>query len=136
MNWKGWIIDKSLNDISILSSLKIIKSQIEENTSTEKKRIWKLYTVEIEDDNIKKIAKDLEKKIKPEYYIHFTNGKKLLIVFYGKSFFINVKKAGKDDGKGIGTFIARKADKKLWKEAFEYGITKGKVDPRYIVEVT
>lgn len=134
-NWKGWIIDKSLKDTSIISKLKIIKSLREENTEGGKKQIWKLCTVEVEDKEINKISKMLEKLIKSEYYIHFTNKKSLLIIFSKKTFRIKLEKIGKENPYGISYFKAIQKDKKIWQSAFKYGIKEGKVDPRYLIKV-
>lgn len=133
--WRGWIIDESLKDIAVLSKLKVIKSIIEENIEGDEKRVWKLYTVEFENKNIDKFSKILEKNVRPKYYVHFTNGKELLIIFSGKSFRIRLEKVGKEDEYGIFKFRAQSDDLKIWKSAFEYGTTKGKVDSRYLVNV-
>lgn len=133
--WKGWIIDESLNDTTILSKFKVLKVQTEENGEGDFKRIWKLYTVEVNDEDIEKVSRILEKQIKSEYYIHFTNLKKLAIIFHNKHFIIDLEEAGEDKGYGITSFVAKPKDKALWKSAFEYGIKEGKVDTRYIVTV-
>ena len=133
--WKGWIIDKSLKDTTILSKLKIIKSVTEENVEGDEKQVWELYTLEIEDKEINKISKLIEKFIKPEWYAHFTNGKVLLIIFSKKSFKIRLDKVGKERTFGISSFKAKPEDKKIWQSAFEYGTKEGKVDPRYLLKV-
>ncbi len=133
--WRGWIIDKSLKDKSTLSGFKVIKSQEEENNNGDEKQIWVLYTVEIEEKNVEKVAKVLEKQIKLEYYAHFTNGRRLLIVFHNKYFLVNLEKYGKDEGDGITSFKAKLEDRKLWKLAFKYAVNNAKIDPRYLLEV-
>lgn len=55
--WKGWIIDKSLKDLDILTKLKIIKVVVGENTEGYRKRVWKLYTVEAGEKEIDDIVK-------------------------------------------------------------------------------
>lgn len=134
-SWKGWVIDESLNDVTILEKLKVLNKKIEENTEGDTKRIWALYSVEVDDKDIDKVSKIFEKHMKLEYYAHFTNGKKLLIVFHGKSFVIRLKSIGGDKGFGINSFEAELKDIPIWKSAFEYGTTEGKVDPRYIITV-
>ena len=133
--WKGWIIEESLKDLEILPKLNIINSKIEENNSGDEKKIWKLDIVEVGDNDIDKISKILENKIKLEYYIHFTNKRKLLIIFHKKSFVMNLENCGEDDGNGVVYFKVKSDDKKLWKEAFNYGTGEGKVDKRYLIEV-
>ncbi len=134
-SWKGWVIDESLNDITILKKLKVLDKKIEENIEGDTKRVWTLYTIGVDDGDINKISKDFEKNMKLEYYAHFTNGKKLLIIFHGKSFIIRLKNVGEDKGFGITSFEVESKDIPIWKSAFEYGTTKGKVDPRYIITV-
>jgi len=133
--WRGWIIYESLKDIQILSKVKIISSKIEDNTEGDKKEVWKLYTVEIKDKDISKMSKIFEDIIKPEYYVHFTNGNELLIIFSGKSFRVKLKKVGKEEKYGITSFNINPESKKIWKSALEYGVKKGRVDSRYIVKV-
>ncbi|MEN9626318.1 MAG: hypothetical protein RL557_646 [archaeon] len=133
--WRGWIIDKSLHDLSVLALMNVIKSHEERNSQGSQLQIWNLRTVEIDDEEIKNISNIIEKNIKKGYYAHFTNGKRLLIIFSEKSFIIKVDKVGKDKGNGITSFVAASHDKKLWKTAFEYGTEKGKVDSRYLLDV-
>ncbi len=133
--WKGWIIDESLRDTSFLSKLKVIRTYEEDNTEGDEKRIWKLLTVEVEDKEIEKIVKKLEKSIKPEYYAHFTDGDNLLIVFVNKSFSIGLEKVGKEGRNGITYFKIKPKEKSAWQLAFKYGTEKGQVDPRYIIKV-
>src|SRR3989344_4366267 len=115
--WKGWIIDESLKDRTILSQLKVIKIIREENTEAGKKVIWDLYTVEIDDENIEKTTSILQEIVKPDYYMHFTNGKELLITFYKKSFRMAVEKVGKEKEVGITSFKIKSSDKKIWHDA-------------------
>ena len=135
--WRGWIIDKSLKDQSVLfnSSIKIIKSHREENNSGPEKQVWKLYVVEMEEKEIKNVRMILEKQIKEEWYTHFTNGKKLLIIFHKKSFIINVEKTGNDKGNGITSFEVNAENKKVWDSAFIYGMRDAKVHPNYMIKV-
>ncbi|MFH1650073.1 MAG: hypothetical protein ABIA93_05990 [Candidatus Woesearchaeota archaeon] len=133
--WKGWIIDKSIQDTSILTTLKVIREKVEENTSTGTKNVWTLFTVEVNYEDIDSVAKLLEKQIKQGYYCHFTNGKGLIVVFSGKSFVIRLKSVGEDKGFGITSFEAEPEDIPVWKSAVEYGTTKGKVNPKYILTV-
>ncbi len=133
--WKGWIIDESVKNLEVLSKLNVLSEKTEENTEGGTTRVWKLYTVEVADKDITKISKLFEKQIKPEYYAHFTNIKKLLIVFHKKSFVIRLKGIGEEKEFGITSFEAEPEDLPIWKTAFEYGTTKGKVDPRYFITV-
>ncbi len=135
MTWKGWVIEESLADTSILSGLKVIKTLIEENVEGKEKQVWKLHTVEIDNKGIYKVAEKLEKALKPKWYAHFTDGYNLLIVFANRSFTIRLEKAGKEKETGITYFKAIHEDKLIWKSAFEYGTKTAKVDSRYLLEV-
>ncbi len=134
-NRRGWVIDESLRDASVLSKLSILGEKIEENGDGYRRRIRKLYTVGVSDAAISEVSKALEKQIRPGYYAHFTNGKKLLVIFHGKSFVIKLKGLGEDKGFGIGSFEAEPEDLPLWAAAYGYGITEGKVDARYMITV-
>ena len=111
------------------------KSAIEENKEGDKLETWHLHTIEVDDNDIEKVAKKLEKLIKFGYYVHFTNYKKLLIIFKDRSFRIRLDKVLKEKEFGAVEFKATKKDLKIWQSAFDYGIKKGKVDPRYIIKV-
>jgi len=133
--WKGWIIDESLKDATILSKLKVLKEKVEENTEGDTKNVWKLYAVEVDDKEINEISNILEKQIKLGYYAHFTNEKKLLIIFHKKSFLVRLESIGEDKGYGITSFEAKPGNLTIWKSAFDYGIKEGEVDSRYIITV-
>lgn len=134
-SWRGWVIDKSLKDTAILSKLKILKSYTEENVEADKKQVWDVYTVEVEDKDIVKTSKLFENLIKPGYYTHFTDGNNLLIIFPEKSFKIRLKNIGEEKPCGITDFEMDSKDKNLWKSAIEYGVKEGKVDKRYLIKV-
>ena len=133
--WKGWLIEESLENNSVLSELKIINSAVERNIEGDEVQIWHLNTVEVDDKQIGKIAGKLEKLMKFGYYVHFTDYRKLLIIFRGKYFLIELEKVIKEKEFGAVEFKAKSKDLKLWKKAFDYGTAKGKVDPRYIIKV-
>lgn len=135
MTWKGWVIEESLEDKSVLSRLKIVKSIVERNEEADQVMSWHLNTVEVDDADVDMIAKELEKQIKSGWYTHFTDFNNLLIVFRGKSFKIRVEESPKEGETGAVKFRANPADLKIWKDARRYGINKGKVDPRYIITV-
>jgi hypothetical protein len=134
MTWKGWLIEESLENRNILDELRIIKSTVEENDEAGK-RIWRLHTIEVKDNDIGAVAKKLEKLLKFGYYIHFTDYKNLLIIFRGKSFRIKLISVIKETEFGATEFKADPNDMKLWQSAFDYGTTEGKVDSRYIIKV-
>ena len=133
--WKGWLIEESLESKNILSTLRIVKSVIEENEEGDNLERWHLHTIEVDDNDIEKVAKKLEKLIKFGYYVHFTNYKKLLIIFKDRSFRIRLDKVLKEKETGAVEFKATLKDLTIWQSAFNYGTKKGKVDPRYIIKV-
>ena len=134
-NWKGWIIKESLKDKKILSQLKAIEIKTEKNRETGQTVIWHLYTVEVEDKNMDKLTAALEKQMKFSWYAHFTNFKKVRVIFKGKSFKIRLNKKPKEGKNGVTKFKAAPEDLPVWKTAVKYAITKGKIDPRYLIEI-
>ncbi len=133
--WKGWIIEQSLADKSILSRTKITKIFEEEDTSGDERQVWKLHTVEIENKEIGNVIRILKKTIKLTWYAHFTDGKYLIIVFANKSFKVGLEKVGKEKKNGIVYFKIKPKEKETWQSAYRYGIEKAKVEPRYMIEV-
>ena len=133
--WKGWIIDQSLKDANGLAKLKIIKTNIEENSAGGEKRVWKLHTVEVGEKEIEEAVRDLEKDIRESWYSHFTNGKALIMIFAKKSFRMRLEFMGKEGENGITYFKILPGDKKVWREASEYGTKVVNVDPRYFIKI-
>lgn len=64
MAWKGWLIDESLRDKSIIGKLSIIDSFTERNEEGDKLRVWKLNVVEVADKDMNSVVKKLEKILK------------------------------------------------------------------------
>ncbi len=76
--WKGWIIEESLEDATVLSRLNIVSSMLERNEEGSKARTWHLNTVEVDNADIDRIAHELQQNIKSGWYAHFTDYKNLL----------------------------------------------------------
>lgn len=133
--WKGWIIEESLEDKSVLSKVKIIKSVTEKNDQADNVRVWRLHTVEVDDKDMEKVSHDLAGSLRAGFYIHFTDFNNLIIIFKGKPFRVRLAEKPKEEEYGAVKFKAKPEDLKIWKEALDYGVNKGKVDSRYIVEV-
>ena len=93
--WKGIIVEESLKDILFINSLKIIKAEISEKLK------WHMYTVEITEEEIKKLSKQL----KPKWYAHFWKGREVIAVFSGKTFRFNYD------------------NKDTWKPVIDYGLS-------------
>ena len=135
MVWKGWLIDKSLREKGILGKLNIIDSLTERNKEEDKVRVWKLNVLEVADKDMNKLASVLKKKIKLDYYCHFTDYKSLIIIFSGRVFKVKLRKVLRETKFGAVKFKADPKSLKTWKAAFEYGTGKGRVDPRYVISV-
>jgi hypothetical protein len=90
----GVLVDKSLDDLSVLGQLDIINYWAEED--------WVLYKVKVDEDQIEIIQKHL---LPGTWYTHFWKDNKddVVVVF-------------KDT-----TFLITYSDKNTWKEAIAYG---------------
>ena len=98
-NYIGGIIEESLEDISILKKVKIIKTKVEKVTEKHKTpwlKQWTLYTVEIQENGANEIAKELSKVIdskhKGSWYIDFKNNHYHYIIFKNKVFKVDRSK--------------------------------------------
>ncbi len=119
MNYKGVIIEESLDKKSVLNTVKIIKTKI--SPVTEKHRTpwvkqWTLHTVEITEENADKIADQLSKDLDKthSWYADFKNENYHFIVYQGKIFKVELK------------------NPTLYKDAKQYGISLG--IPEYQVD--
>lgn len=99
--YKGIIVEESLEDNKILNSLKIIKSRVtkEENPSDR----WHLHTVIVSMDEITRLSKN----IKPKWYMHFWKGRNVIAIFKNKKFEFDFD------------------DKSTWKPVIDYGLSLG-----------
>lgn len=133
--WQGWIIAESLQDPEILKDFKVIKKQSEENSEGAETRIWNLYTVEIEDEQIESVADKLSQTIKPEYYLHLTNKQELILVLAGQYFRLNVVSCGQEKEFGLGDFVTDQAGREIWQQAVDYAVNQAGLDQRYLINV-
>lgn len=93
-NYKGVIIEESLEDKSVLKEIKIISTEVEEVIEKHKTPWldkWTLYTVEIAQDKAEKIAEKLSKSLEKEHswYADFKNKTHHFIIFRDRVFFID-----------------------------------------------
>lgn len=119
MNYKGVIIEESLENKSILKDVKILDTKIEEVTKrhkTEWIKQWTLHTVEIPKKQAKNVAEKISKLLdsKHEWYSDFKNDSHHYIIFRDKVFYIDRRK------------------KEQYEEARRYGISLGM--PEYEVD--
>ena len=119
MNYKGVIIEESLEDKSVLDEVKIVSTKVEK--VTEKHRTpwlekWTIYTVEIPEEAGERIAKILSESLekKNSWYADFKNEKYHFIIFRNKVFKVDLD------------------DPILYKGAKTYGISIG--IPEYQVD--
>ena len=90
-NFKGVIIEESLEEKDVLKKVKILKTKVEKVTEEHKTpwiKQWTLHTVEIPENQVDAVAKDLSKSLdsKHEWYADFKNGKFHYIIFRNKVF--------------------------------------------------
>lgn len=112
MNYKGIIIEESLENKEVLEKVKILKTKTEPTTEKNKTpwvTQWTLHTVEIPkhqaDDIAEKISNALDSK--HNWYADFKNETTDFIIFHNKVFKIN------------------RGSKTEYDEAVEYGLSLG-----------
>ena len=91
MNFKGVIIEESLEDKSVLKELTILHTDIKKVTEKYKTpwlKQWTLHTVEIDEDKADMIAEMLSKGLESEHnwYADYKNDKTHYIVYKDKIF--------------------------------------------------
>jgi hypothetical protein len=119
MNFKGVIIEESLENKEILKKVKIIKTNTEEVTEEHKTpwiKQWTLHDVEIEQGKAEEIAEELSLALdsKHNWYADFKNNAVHFIIFRNKVFRMD------------------RTSKKQYDKAREYGISLG--IPEYQVD--
>lgn len=111
MNYKGVIIEESLDGKSVLSKVKIVKTKIEPTSPKHKTswlKQWTLYTVEILEGEGEQIAQEISNSFDqkhPDWYADYKNEKYHFIIYAGKVFKVDLK------------------NPILYKDAKEYGIS-------------
>ena len=119
MNYKGVIIEESLENKDILKDVKISDTKIEEVVEEHKTpwiKQWTLHTVEILENQAKDVAEKISKVLdsKHDWYADFKNDTHHYIIFHDKVFYIDRK------------------NKEQYDEAKRYGISLG--IPEYQVD--
>lgn len=118
-DFKGVIIEESLEDKSVLKKIKILKTKIEKVTEEYKTpwvNQWTLHTVEIPENQVEAISKEISMTLDSQHnwYADFKNDKIHFIIFKNKVFKIDRK------------------SKAEYEEATRYGISLG--IPKYQVD--
>lgn len=119
MNYKGTIIEESLEDKSVLKDIKILSTRVEEVTEKHQTpwlKKWTLHLVEIPEEKAKEISEIISQNLDSEHswYADFKNPKWHYIIFRYKVFKIDRK------------------SKTQYAEARKYGISLG--IPEYQVD--
>ncbi|HEY1074945.1 MAG TPA: hypothetical protein VGE59_04640 [Patescibacteria group bacterium] len=92
MNYTGVIIEESLRDSSLLKDFKITGTEIEivnENFKTPWLTQWTLHTIEIEEDDIDRVADQISRSFDrdhSDWYADFKNDVSHYIIFPNKVF--------------------------------------------------
>ena len=93
--YHGILIDQSFEDLNFPKKFKIFAKKQDGN--------WGIYGIKIEGSNLENVISEIQENMKlGTWYIHFYNGKDLIVVFKDKVFRIGL-------------------DKSTWKEMFDYG---------------
>jgi type IV secretory pathway VirD2 relaxase len=98
-NYKGVIIEESLEDKEILKKVKIVSTKVEvvaKRHETPWIKQWIMYAVEIPDGEAEMIAETLSKSLdrEHEWYADFKNGTNHYIIFRDKIFCIDRNSKG------------------------------------------
>ena len=119
MDYKGVIIEESLENKDILKRVEILSTKVEKVTEKHKTpwiKQWTLHTVRIPESEVRTIAEKIGEVLdnKHSWYADFKNATHHYIIFRNKVFFIN------------------RRSKKQYDEAKYYGISLG--IPEYQVD--
>jgi len=107
-NYKGIIIEESLEDKEVLKKVKIISTKIEkviEKHQTPWISQWTLQTVEISKDHAEEVAREISQSLdqKHNWYADYKNDTHHYIIFRDKVFYIDRKsKTQYDEAKNYG----------------------------------
>ncbi len=102
IEYKGTIVEESLEDNRILNDLNIIDFRISKDENPADR--WHLYTVIVTREEIRKISQYIKYG---KWYMHFWNGNDVIVVFKDKIFEFKHDK------------------KETWKDAFDHGVALG-----------
>ena len=119
MNYKGVIIEESLESTDVLKDVVILETKIESVTEEHKTpwlKQWTLHTVEVSKETADSVAEKLSENLEKEHnwYADYKNDRYHYVIYRGKVFKIDL------------------ANPALYKEAQQYGIALG--IPEYQVD--
>jgi len=110
-NYKGVIIEESLENKDVLKKVKIISTEVEKVTEEYKTpwlSQWTLYTVEIPEDKVQEVAEEISRSLDREHswYADFKNESHHYIIFRDKVFYVErTKKEQYDEATRYGISI-------------------------------
>lgn len=112
MNYKGIIIEESLTDSNVLTDVIILGTEIEIVTEGHKTpwiKQWTMHTVEIEEEKVEQLAKQISENLDNEHtwYADFKNDMYHFIIYPNKVFRVDIN------------------NPTLYNKAREYGISIG-----------
>jgi hypothetical protein len=102
IEYKGIIVEESLEDNRILNEIDIIDFRISKDENLADR--WHLYTVKVTKDDIQKVSRYIKSG---KWYMHFWNGNEIIAVFKDK------------------VFEFKHDQKETWKDACDYGRSLG-----------
>ena len=120
MNYKGTIIEESLQDTSVLKDVTIVETKVEPITPEHKTpwlRQWTLHSVEIPEEKAQEVAEKISRIFDiehPDWYADYKNDSYHFIIFQGKVFKVDLN------------------NPVLYTEAKKYGVSLG--IPEYQVD--
>lgn len=120
MNYRGVVIEESLDEASVLRDVQIVSTKVEpvtEKHQTPYLKQWTLHTVEILEEKANEVAEKISKsfdKVHPDWYADYKNDKYHYIIFPNRIFKVDL------------------SNPYLYKEARQYGISLG--IPEYQVD--
>jgi len=111
-NYKGIIIEESLENIHVLSQVKILETKVESVTDEHKTpwvKKWTLHTIEIEESKVDELSSLISKSLDFEHawYVDYKNDNFHYVIFRDKVFKVDMSKSYQ------------------YEEIKEYGISKG-----------
>jgi hypothetical protein len=101
----GVIILESLSDTSIMDGVTVLRASDVKAPLGDPFPLWSRRLVRISAANIESFASKLAEVMREDFYNHFVDDHRLVVVFKGKYFFLD------------------KDDKSSWSEMIEYGKT-------------
>lgn len=115
--FKGAVLSESLINPTLLNNIKKIYVNIEEHSESPEIPFWHLFKVEVADEEIEHITKQLAAEIKLGWYAHFWDVNVVYVVFTHKVF-----RLPREDHWSSPEY----------QEARQYGIEHCGIDERYL----